>query len=53
MTLAVEDIREGVFGVLSVFVEEPQFQGQTKDRLNNPEVQGQIDAAVRRRWSTG
>ena len=47
VTLAVEDIREGVFGVLSVFVEEPQFQGQTKDRLNNPEVQGMIDAAVR------
>ncbi|HEX8324579.1 MAG TPA: DNA topoisomerase IV subunit B [Tepidisphaeraceae bacterium] len=47
VTLAVEDIREGVFGVLSVFVEEPQFQGQTKDRLNNPEVQGQVDAAVR------
>ena len=47
VTLAAEDIREGVFGVLSVFVEEPQFQGQTKDRLNNPEVQGQVDAAVR------
>ena len=47
VTLAVEDIREGVFGVLSVFVEDPQFQGQTKDRLNNPEVQGQVDAVVR------
>jgi DNA gyrase subunit B/topoisomerase-4 subunit B len=47
VTLAAEDIREGVFGVLSVFVEDPQFQGQTKDRLNNPEVQGQVDAAVR------
>ena len=47
VTLAAEDIREGVFGVLSVFVEDPQFQGQTKDRLNNPEVQSQVDAAVR------
>ena len=47
VSLAVEDIREGLFGVLSVFVEEPQFQGQTKDRLNNPEVQSQVDAAVR------
>ena len=47
VTLAVEDIREGVFGVLSVFVEDPQFQGQTKDRLNNPELQGQVDGAVR------
>ncbi len=30
-----EDIREGVVAILSVFVAEPQFQGQTKDRLNN------------------
>jgi DNA gyrase subunit B/topoisomerase-4 subunit B len=47
VTLASEDIREGVFGVLSVFVEDPQFQGQTKERLNNPEVQGMVDGAVR------
>jgi DNA gyrase subunit B/topoisomerase-4 subunit B len=47
VTLAAEDIREGVFGVLSVFVEDPQFQGQTKDRLNNTEVQSMVDAAVR------
>jgi DNA gyrase subunit B/topoisomerase-4 subunit B len=47
VTLAVEDIREGVIGVLSIFVEEPQFQGQTKDRLNNPEVQSMVDSAIR------
>jgi DNA gyrase subunit B len=47
VTLQAEDIREGVFGVLSVFVEDPQFQGQTKERLNNPEVQGLVDGAVR------
>ncbi len=47
VTLAAEDIREGVVGVLSVFVEDPQFQGQTKERLNNPEVQSMVDAAVR------
>jgi DNA gyrase subunit B/topoisomerase-4 subunit B len=47
VTLAAEDIREGVFGVLSIFIEEPQFQGQTKDRLNNPEVQSMVDGAVR------
>ena len=47
VTLAAEDIREGVIGVLSIFVEDPQFQGQTKDRLNNPEVQSQVDSAVR------
>ena len=42
-----DDIREGVVGILSVFIEEPQFQGQTKDRLNNPEVQSSVDGAVR------
>src|SRR6476659_450122 len=47
VTLQAEDIREGVIGVLSVFVEDPQFQGQTKDRLNNPEVQSMVDGAVR------
>jgi DNA gyrase subunit B len=47
VTLQAEDIREGVFGVLSVFVEDPQFQGQTKERLNNPEVQSIVDGAVR------
>jgi DNA gyrase subunit B/topoisomerase-4 subunit B len=47
VTIAAEDIREGFCGVLSVYVAEPQFQGQTKDRLNNPEVQGHVDAAVR------
>ena len=47
VTLAAEDIREGVIGVLSIFIEDPQFQGQTKDRLNNSEVQSLVDAAVR------
>jgi DNA gyrase/topoisomerase IV subunit B len=47
VTIAAEDIREGFCGVLSVYVAEPQFQGQTKDRLNNPEVQGHVDASVR------
>ena len=47
VTVTTEDIREGLVAVLSVFVAEPQFQGQTKDRLNNPEVQSQVDSAVR------
>ena len=42
-----EDIREGLVAIISVFVAEPQFQGQTKDRLNNPEVQALVDGAVR------
>ncbi|HEY1307110.1 MAG TPA: DNA topoisomerase IV subunit B [Vicinamibacterales bacterium] len=47
ITLTSEDIREGLTGVLSLFIEEPQFQGQTKDRLNNPEMLSAIDSAVR------
>jgi DNA gyrase subunit B/topoisomerase-4 subunit B len=47
VTISSDDIREGVFGVLSVFIPDPQFQGQTKDRLNNPEVQQYLDGAVR------
>lgn len=47
VTLTADDIREGLVGVLSVFLQEPQFQGQTKDRLNNPEVLSLIDSAVR------
>jgi DNA gyrase subunit B/topoisomerase-4 subunit B len=47
VTISAEDIREGLVGVLSVFVKEPQFQGQTKDRLNNPELQAVVDGWVR------
>ena len=47
LNITAEDIREGLTAVLSVFVAEPQFQGQTKDRLNNPEVQGAVDTAIR------
>ena len=47
VTLVAEDIREGLTGVISIFVQEPQFQGQTKDRLNNPELTSAVDSAVR------
>jgi DNA gyrase subunit B/topoisomerase-4 subunit B len=47
VTLTADDIREGLVGVLSVFMQEPQFQGQTKDRLNNPEMLSAIDSMVR------
>jgi DNA gyrase subunit B/topoisomerase-4 subunit B len=47
VTLTAVDIREGLVAVLSVFVPEPQFQGQTKDRLNNPEVMSAVDSQVR------
>jgi DNA gyrase subunit B/topoisomerase-4 subunit B len=47
VALTAEDIREGMTGVLSAFLAEPQFQGQTKDRLNNPEVASIVDGFVR------
>jgi DNA gyrase subunit B/topoisomerase-4 subunit B len=47
VTLTAEDIREGLVAVLSVFIQEPQFQGQTKDRLNNPEITAAVDSQVR------
>ncbi len=47
VTLTAEDIREGMVGILSVFLQDPQFQGQTKDRLNNQEVYSGIDSLVR------
>ncbi len=47
VTLTAEDIREGVVGILSVYIQNPQFQGQTKDRLNNPEAAQAVEQAVR------
>jgi DNA gyrase subunit B len=47
LTITAEDIREGIVGVLSVFVREPMFQGQTKERLNNPEMAATVDNFVR------
>jgi DNA gyrase/topoisomerase IV subunit B len=47
VTLTAEDIREGIVGILSIYMQEPQFQGQTKERLGSPEVQAQVDNVVR------
>ena len=47
VSISAEDIREGLTGVLSIFVRDPQFQGQTKDRLNNPELAQVVDSVVR------
>ena len=46
-TLTADDIREGMVAVISVFMLEPQFQGQTKGRLNNPEIKGTLSNLVR------
>jgi DNA gyrase subunit B len=45
-TLSGEDIREGLTCVLHVKVKEPQFEGQTKTKLGNSEVEGIVKAVV-------
>ncbi len=44
--LAGEDIREGLTSIISVKIEEPQFEGQTKQKLGNSEARGAVDAIV-------
>jgi DNA gyrase subunit B len=39
LNLTGDDIREGIVAIISVKVPEPQFEGQTKDKLGNPEIQ--------------
>ncbi|MFN5252258.1 MAG: DNA topoisomerase (ATP-hydrolyzing) subunit B [Bacteroidia bacterium] len=41
-----DDFREGLTGVISVKVQEPQFEGQTKTKLGNNEVMGAVDSTV-------
>ena len=47
VTLGSDDLREGLTAVLSIFTAEPQFQGQTKERLNNPGMQSTVESAIR------
>ena len=44
--IAPEDFREGLTAVISIKVAEPQFEGQTKTKLGNSEVQGAVQQAV-------
>ncbi len=41
-----EDVREGLTAIISVKVQDPQFEGQTKTKLGNPPVEGFVQAAV-------
>ena len=44
--LSGEDIREGMTAIISVKIEEPQFEGQTKQKLGNSEARGAVDSVV-------
>ena len=44
--LSGDDIREGLTAIISVKLEEPQFEGQTKQKLGNSEARGAVDAVV-------
>lgn len=50
--LSGEDIREGLTAVISVKIEEPQFEGQTKTKLGNSEVRGIVDSIVAEKVGT-
>ncbi len=44
--LSGDDVREGLTAIISVKIPEPQFEGQTKTRLGNQEVKGQVESCV-------
>lgn len=44
--LAGEDVREGITAVVSVKMEEPQFEGQTKTKLGNPDIKGFVETTL-------
>ena len=44
--LSGEDIREGLTAIISVKISEPQFEGQTKQKLGNSEARGAVDSVV-------
>ncbi|HEV2359189.1 MAG TPA: DNA topoisomerase (ATP-hydrolyzing) subunit B [bacterium] len=46
ITIQGEDVREGLTAALSVKLPEPQFEGQTKTKLGNPEVKGIVESVV-------
>jgi DNA gyrase subunit B len=45
-SLSGEDVREGLTAVISVKLPNPQFEGQTKGRLNNPDIKGVVETVV-------
>ncbi len=47
LDISADDIREGLFAIVNLFMVEPQFQGQTKEKLNNPEARNLVSSALR------
>lgn len=52
LQITADDIREGTLGILSVFHNDPMFQGQTKEKLNNPEMTATVEGLVRPQLET-
>ena len=46
LVISSEDIREGLKAIVSVFMNDPQFQGQTKSKLNNPDIRSLVSGLV-------
>jgi DNA gyrase/topoisomerase IV subunit B len=47
VSLTPDDLREGMIAAIHVFIQDPQFQGQTKDKLNNTEVRSWVGGAIK------
>ena len=47
LSITADDIREGCMAIASVFLSDPMFQGQTKEKLNNPEMTAWVEGLVR------
>ncbi|MDX1740392.1 MAG: ATP-binding protein, partial [Rhodothermales bacterium] len=45
--ITADDIREGLVAIINLYMVDPQFQGQTKEKLNNPEARGLVVGSLR------